>query len=139
MTDQRDTQPESSRTVLLEISNTIVGLHKQYYGRGPTKARSTLSRDLLVVVLEGGFSQAEQTLAGSGRQSTVEDSRHAMQEVIKDRWIEAVERLLDRKVRSFVSGSDSLNQIQVETFVLEPEVGSSQLEDNQPDVTDELA
>jgi uncharacterized protein YbcI len=94
---------------------------------------------LLVVVLEGGFSQAEQTLAGSGRQSTVEDSRHAMQEVIKDRWIEAVERLLDRKVRSFVSGSDSLNQIQVETFVLEPEVGSSQLEDNQPDVTDELA
>jgi uncharacterized protein YbcI len=121
MTDQEERRQETARTILLELSNAVVGLHKQFYGRGPTKARSTLSRDLLVVVLEGGFSQAEQTLAESGRHTTVEDSRHAMQEVIKDQWIEAVERLLDRKVRSFISGTDAINQIQVETFVLESE------------------
>jgi uncharacterized protein YbcI len=105
---------------LLEVGNTIVGLHKRFYGRGPTKARAILSRDVLVVVLEGGFSQAEVTLAESGRTDAVEGSRAEMQDVIKDQWTSAVETLLQRKVRSFLSASDSVNQIQVETFVLRP-------------------
>jgi uncharacterized protein YbcI len=105
---------------LLEISNAIVGLHKRYYGRGPTKAHATLSRDLLVVVLEGGFSQAERTLAESGRPDAVEGSRQVMQGVIKNDWTDAVEGLLRRKVRSFLSASDPVNQIQVESFVLWP-------------------
>jgi uncharacterized protein YbcI len=106
---------------MLQISNAIVGLHKEYFGRGPTKARSTLARDVLVVVLEGGFSQAEKTLADSGRTDAVMDARHAMQGVIKDHWIQAVEELLGRRVTCFLSANDPVQQIQVETFLLEPE------------------
>jgi uncharacterized protein YbcI len=122
-----ETEPEGtvSRSAgLLEISNAIVGLHKEFYGRGPTKARSTLDRDLLVVVLEGGFSQAERTLSESGRSLAVEDSRHAMHDAIKDRWVATVEGLLGRKVRGFVSASDPVQEIQVEAFLLEPEASS---------------
>jgi len=111
---------------MLQVSNAIVGLHKEFYGRGPTKARSTLAKDVLVVVLEGGFSQAERTLAESGRTDAVSDARQVMQSVIKDRWIEAVEEILDRRVTSFLSASDPLKQVQVETFLLEPDDHGSQ-------------
>jgi uncharacterized protein YbcI len=106
---------------MLQVSNAIVGLHKEYFGRGPTKARSTLARDVLVVVLEGGFSQAERTLAKSGREDAVSDARHVMQSVIKNRWIDAVEELLGRRVTCFLSANDPTQEIQVETFLLEPE------------------
>jgi uncharacterized protein YbcI len=105
---------------MLQVSNAIVGLHKEFYGRGPTKARSTLARDVLVVVLEGGFSQAERTLAQSGRTEAVSDARRVMQSVIKDRWVEAVEELLGRQVSCFLSANDPLKEIQIETFILEP-------------------
>jgi uncharacterized protein YbcI len=108
---------------MLQVSNAIVGLHKEYFGRGPTKARSTLARDVLVVVLEGGFSQAERTLAESGREDAVSDARHVMQSVIKDRWIAAVEELVGRRVTCFLSANDPAQEIQVETFLLEPEEG----------------
>src|SRR5262245_29512829 len=84
---------------LLEIGNAIVGLHKEYYGRGPTKVRTGMLKDALIVVLEGGFSRGETTLATSGRTESVRQSRHEMQEVIKDRWIEVVEAKLGRTVR----------------------------------------
>lgn len=112
---------DAARGGLLEIGNTMVGLHKQFFGRGPTKARATLMRDALVVVLEGGFSQAEQTLTESGHAGTVIEARHAVREATKERWIEAVESLLGRSVRSFVSAIDPQQQIQVETFVLRPD------------------
>ncbi len=107
-------------STMLQISNVIVGLHKEFYGRGPTKARSILARDVLVVVLEGGFTQAERTLAESGRTEVVSEARRVMQNVIKERWIDAVESLLDRRVTSFLSASDPVKQLQVETFLLEP-------------------
>ncbi|HEX6460315.1 MAG TPA: Na-translocating system protein MpsC family protein [Thermoleophilaceae bacterium] len=109
---------------LVEITNAIVALHKEFYGRGPIKARSTLDRDLLVVVLEGGFTQAERTLSESGRSSAVDQARHNMQDVIKDHWIAAVERLLGRQVRCFLSASDPTQEVQVETFLLEPTASS---------------
>ena len=58
---------ESRGRLLLELSNAVVRIHKEYYGKGPTKARSHLSQDMLVVVvLEGGYTHAEQTLLARG-------------------------------------------------------------------------
>jgi uncharacterized protein YbcI len=119
--DTSDDRRSALGSTMLQISNAIVGLHKEYFGRGPTKARSTLARDTLVVVLEGGFSQAERTLAESGRTDAVSDARHVMQSVISDRWVAAVEELLGRRVTCFLSATDPIQEIQVETFLLEPE------------------
>ena len=48
--------------ILTAISDGIVGLLKEYYGRGPTEAKSYFQDDLVVCVLRGGFSRVEQTL-----------------------------------------------------------------------------
>jgi len=119
--DLIDERHATGGSKMLQISNAVVGLHKEFFGRGPTKARSTLARDVLVVVLEGGFSQAERTLAESGRTEVVNETRHVMQSVIKDHWIEAVERILERRVDTFLSASEPLREIQVEIFLMEPE------------------
>ena len=55
-------QAEQLGTVLARISNRIVGLHKEYYGRGPTMAKTYFQDDLVVVLMRGGFTKVEQTL-----------------------------------------------------------------------------
>lgn len=57
--------------VLTAISDGMVALLKEFYGRGPTRAKSYFQDDLVVCVLRGGFSWVEQTLLDGGRGSAV--------------------------------------------------------------------
>jgi uncharacterized protein YbcI len=113
--------------VLADISNAIVRIHKRFYGKGPVKARAHLSQDLLTVVLEGGFTRGEQTLHDHGHSQEVIRSRLAMQESIESDYRAAVESILYRSVRSFMSANDPSNDMQAEIFVLHPR-GSESLE-----------
>jgi uncharacterized protein YbcI len=103
----------------LEISNSIARLHKEYVGRGPTHSRTTIDGDLVVVLLEGGFTRAEQTLDGTERRDLVVAGRIGLQEAMRDGMVAAVERALGRKVRSFMSANDLERNLQSEVFVLE--------------------
>lgn len=107
---------------LADITNAIVQLYKECYGKGPTKARTTFEDDLVVCVLEGGFQQAERTLRDAGQGEVVEDQREAFQEVLRERFIQTVEDLTGRTVRAFVSGVDLETEVSAEVFVLEPEL-----------------
>jgi uncharacterized protein YbcI len=113
--------------VLADISNAVVRIHKRFYGKGPVKARAHLSQDLLTVVLEGGFTRGEQTLHNHGHSQEVVRSRLAMQESIESDYCAAVESILYRSVRSFMSANDPSNDVQAEIFVLHPR-GSESLE-----------
>ncbi len=113
--------------VLADISNAVVRIHKRFYGKGPVKARAHLSQDLLTVVLEGGFTRGEQTLHDHGHSQEVVRSRLAMQESIESDYRAAVESILHRSVRSFMSANDPSNDMQAEIFVLHPR-GSESLE-----------
>ena len=113
--------------VLADISNAVVRIHKRFYGKGPVKARAHLSQDLLTVVLEGGFTRGEQTLHDHGHSQEVVRSRLAMQESIESDYRAAVESILYRSVRSFMSANDPSNDMQAEIFVLHPR-GSESLE-----------
>jgi uncharacterized protein YbcI len=106
--------------VLADVSNAIVRIHKRFYGKGPVKARAHLSQDLLTVILEGGFTRGEQTLHDHGHAQEVVRSRLAMQESIESEFRIAVESILYRAVRSFMSANDPSNDLQAEVFVLEP-------------------
>jgi len=106
--------------VLADVSNAIVRIHKQFYGKGPVKARAHLSQDLLTVILEGGFTRGEQTLQDHGHAQEVVRSRLAMQQSIESEFRIAVESILYRSVRSFMSANDPSNDLQAEVFVLEP-------------------
>jgi uncharacterized protein YbcI len=105
---------------LLDLSNAIVHIHKEFYGKGPTKARSHLSRDLLTVILEGGFTRAEQNLHDGGHDAEVARSRSAMQSVVEEELRAAVERILGREVRSIMSANDPQEGVSAEIFVLWP-------------------
>jgi uncharacterized protein YbcI len=118
---ERDDRGGSERGQLLaDVSNAIVRIHKQFYGKGPIKARSHLSQNLLTVILEGGFTRGEQTLNDHGHVQEVIRSRLAMQESIEDEYRAAVETIMYRSVRSFMSANDPSNDLQAEIFVLHP-------------------
>ncbi len=103
----------------LEISNAISRLHKQYVGRGPTNARTTVDGNLVVCLIEGGYTQAEQTLADNDNADVVAAGRLGLQDAMRNGMTEAVETILGRRVRSFMSANDLSGNLQVEVFVLD--------------------
>ncbi len=109
--------------LLAMISNTIVGLYKRYYGKGPTKARSYLLDDMLVCVLRGGLTRAEITLAKSGRTEAVTRQRHELQEAVREQFTGAIEQLVGRRVLAFMSCANLEPDVEVELFMLEPRAG----------------
>ncbi len=112
---------DASSTPSVEISNAIARLHKQYVGRGPTNARTTVDGDLVVCLLEGGYTRAEQTLDETDKGYVVAAGRLGLQEAMGEEMIEAVSNALRRPVRSFMSANDLERDLQVQVFVLEPE------------------
>ncbi len=89
MPDQ-STQTHAHGDVLTAISDGLVALLKEFYGRGPTQAKTYYHDDLVVCVLRGGFTRVEQTLLAGGRGAAVIEQRMAFQDVMRDRF-EAVD------------------------------------------------
>jgi uncharacterized protein YbcI len=108
----------------LEISNAISRLHKEFVGRGPTNARTTIDGDLVVVLLEGGYTRAEQTLTANDNADLVAASRLGLQDAMRQAMIDAVEQTIGRRVHSFMSANDLIRNLQVEVFVLAAEGGA---------------
>ncbi len=108
-----------------ELSNAMVRLHKELFGRGPTQARTGYAApDTVVTTLENTFSPAERSMAELGEHVRVEETRLFFQRACRERFIAAVEEITGRKVRAFTSGTDSENDVVTETFYLEPLDGS---------------
>jgi uncharacterized protein YbcI len=104
----------------LEISNAMARLHKQYIGRGPTNSRTTIDGDLVVCLLEGGYTRAEQTLEDNNKGDLVAAARLGLQEAMRQAMVDVVEHVLGRAVRSFMSANDLQRNLQIEVFVLTP-------------------
>jgi uncharacterized protein YbcI len=105
--------------VLTEISDGMVALLKEYYGRGPTRTKS-YADDLVVCVLRGGFSRVEQTLLDGGRGAAVIAQRMEFQDVMRQRFDAVIERATGRRVIGFMSGNQQHPDMMCEVFVLAP-------------------
>lgn len=105
----------------LEVSNAISRLHKQFIGRGPTNSRTAIDGNLVVCLLEGGFTRAEQTLNDNDKQDLVVAGRVGLQESMRQAMIAAVQEITGRRVRSFMSANDLEHNLQTEIFVLSSE------------------
>jgi uncharacterized protein YbcI len=111
------------------VSRAMVALHKEQFGRGPTRARSHLSgNDTLVCVLEDALLPAEQKLVALGEGARVRETRTAFTVATKDEFIAAVEQILYRKVCAFASAVDPDQGVVFENFTFEP-LGSEVLVD----------
>jgi uncharacterized protein YbcI len=123
MTDpQIVSHPPTGGTQLQEVSNAMVALHKEQFGRGPTKAQSHLAgADALVCILDDALLPAERTMVEMGEQQRVRESRMFFQVATADQFIEAVERITGRTVRAFASATDPDRSVVMENFVFTPE------------------
>src|SRR3954449_3402314 len=103
------------------ISNEIVRLQAEYYGKGPTRAKTYIVEDLVVVVLEESFTRAEKTLAERGEREAIEHIRRRFQQQMTEEFTSVVEQATGRKVRVFLSETNIDSDVSVETFLLAEE------------------
>jgi uncharacterized protein YbcI len=108
-------------SVLSAISNEMVRLYKDQFGRGPTKTRTDWAGpDVLVVTLEQTFTPAERSLQRMGEHQRLRDLRLLFQYAEVDTFCKPIERLIGRKVRAFISGIDTKADVATELYVLHP-------------------
>jgi uncharacterized protein YbcI len=113
-------ETERGDSILLAVSNAMVRLHKQQFGRGPTKARSSFAGpDTLVCTLESVLVRAEHKLIELGHEDRVRDMRTSFQAATQREFIAAVEQLISRKVRAFASAVDIKANVAYEIFTFE--------------------
>jgi uncharacterized protein YbcI len=86
-----------------DISNAMVGLKKQLYGKGPVKAKTFINDNIVFVVLEGGLTRNEETLLAAGEANLVRTYRLRFQEVVKKTAHETIERLTGCEVLTYHS------------------------------------
>ena len=110
---------ELANIVRVRISRGIVKLLKDHYGRGPSRAKTYVMEDAILVLLEGGFTQVEATLLAQGQEQAVRDQRALFQEGMRPQFIELVEQETERKVLSAMSTGDQAADMAVQVFVLE--------------------
>src|SRR3954452_16893922 len=101
-----------------EISREMVRLHAEYYGKGPTKAKTYIVDDLVAVVLEETFTRAERTLVDRGEKEAIQQIRRRFQQQMADEFRSVVEQATGRKVRTFLSETNLEHDVSVETFLL---------------------
>lgn len=117
----RDGGAEDGARPLAALSNEMVRIYKEQFGRGPTKVRSNWAgRDTLVCILENTFTPAEKNLQAMGEHQRLRDMRLIFQYASSAEFIEAVFRATGRRVRSFISGIDTNSDVACELFVLFP-------------------
>ena len=106
--------------LLEEITRSVVGLHKEYIGQGPTRARTYICDDLVVCVLQGGFSRAERTLLEHDRAGAVIHHRQALDEALRRPLSDMIERLVGRRVVGITSAVQPDGELSTVVFVLKP-------------------
>ena len=106
------------------ISEALVAIHRGRSGRGPERARTIMSGDLVTCVLEGVLTTSEESLLAGGGSARVADSRFVLQLEAEPAFVAAVERITGRAVKEFISGmSRHSGGTAVEVFVLAPRAG----------------
>jgi uncharacterized protein YbcI len=119
---EEQTNHDAEPSVLAQISRTMVRLYKEQFGRGPTRARTDwCGTDLIVCTLEDTLTPTEKNLRSLGEDQRLRDIRMLFQYAAAQQFIQPVENITGRRVRSFISGIDAAKDIAVETFVLYPE------------------
>ena len=111
-----------AHNVSMEISNTMVRLYKDQFGRGPNRVRTYwCGDDILTTVLEETLTPAERNLARMGEHQRLRDTRTFFQYATVREFCEPVERLTGRTVKAFISGIDTeVDGLSIETFILHP-------------------
>ena len=103
------------------ISNSVRQLVADYTGRGPTRARTSIRDNLVVVLLEDTLTKGERRLVAKGRDVQVLGYRAEFQEAMREDAIASIEEITGRKVTAFMSANHIDPDLAAELFVLAPD------------------
>ena len=119
-------QPEQHATgeTAAAIANLTVQLLSDYTGRGPTRARTHLSGDLVAVVVQDAMTKGERSLIRDGEQERVLDTRQAYQRTMREALARGVADITGREVIAFMSANHIAPDIGIEVFILAPGDGA---------------
>ena len=106
------------------LANAMVGMKKQYYGRGPTAAKAWLLDDYVFVALEDGLTRNEETMLADGKEDDVRSYRLSFQETMGPTVMAAVAEITGRRVLTYHSQIVFDPARTFEIFVLEPQAQS---------------
>ena len=126
--------PETVGEMLAAISTRIVGLLREHYGRGPSRAKTYAMDDCIVCVLRNGFTAHERTIVASGEPGRVIEMRQDFQRLMERKYRETIESITGRRVIAFLSQAHLEPDITLEIFFLDrPMDGAAALDLNIPE------
>jgi uncharacterized protein YbcI len=106
---------------LVHVSLEMVRLYKEHFGRPKSARTYWAGPDALVVFLEDTLTHAERNMVETGEHERLRDKRVTVQYATVREFCAPVERITGRKVRSFLSSTDTeVDGLSMETFVLHP-------------------
>jgi uncharacterized protein YbcI len=106
--------------LLTAISNRIVAILREHYGRGPMKAKTYSLDDIIVVVMRGsGFTPFEKTVMDSGQPERVVMMRQDFQRIMTKRFTDTIEELTGHTVIAFLSQAHVDPDITIEIFFID--------------------
>jgi uncharacterized protein YbcI len=114
------------------ISRATVRIMAEYTGRGPTKARTSIRDDVVLVLLQDTLTKGERTLLAGGEAQFVLEARSRFQMTMREDLVAAIEMLTERKVIAFMSANHIDPDMGAEVFVLAPGTDSEATE-REPD------
>ena len=103
------------------ISNAAVRIHRDYLGRGPDRARTTIAENLIVILMQDTLTKAERTLVAADKGEEVLRVRRTLQQTMRAELVAAVEQLTGRPVEAFMSANHIDPDLACEVLVLGPE------------------
>jgi uncharacterized protein YbcI len=115
---------DATGNMRLAISNALVGIKKQLYGKGPVKAKTYINDNYVFSVLEGGLTRNEETLLAAGEHRLVREYRLRFQESVSPTITTAIEEVTQRKVLAYHSQIVFEPDRAFEIFVLDGPPGS---------------
>jgi uncharacterized protein YbcI len=117
--DHTEQDQPTGGTLHAAISHAVVGLLREYTGRGPTKSRTTIRDNVVVVMLEQTLTKGEQSLVNKGRVDKVIEIRHEFQEAMREESMAKVGELTGRQVIAMLSANHVNPDLGAEIYVLD--------------------
>jgi uncharacterized protein YbcI len=96
----------------------MVAIYKDFLGRGPTTAQTTIADGFVATICRDSLTTAERRLVDNGDRDTVREMRRKFQAAMSEDMIKLVERTLGRKATGFLSDHDVDNDVAIETILL---------------------
>ncbi len=117
--EEPEGREDHGQPLLARISNEMVRAQKQFFGKGPTEAKSYMLDDMLIIVMRGGLTTAEKTMLAFGQPDQVRQFRQLFENEMTERLTEMIERLTGRKVLTYQSQIMFDPHLVVEMFVFD--------------------